>query len=156
MVTCGNCQGEGSVTWEEDGRNVTDVCYHCAGGGSVDEETDHHDKLHCVATVLATMNEEEYRKAMQADPDGDGYDLDAYENGLMPHDYFRVRVWERVPSIAEALLRMSRQDQELMIAWGELPFTKWSMAHLPKVAGEVPIEEVPDTVREVDGDEIPF
>lgn len=119
MPDCCRCQGQGKETYDEDGRTVTDVCYHCAGSGKVDEDTDFHDRLHHVASALAYQAESEYRKACDSDPEGDGYNLGAYENGMMPFDYFRCRVLERTPEIAEKLLEMSRSDQEFMIACHE-------------------------------------
>lgn len=119
MPDCSRCHGEGEETYDEDGRTVTDVCYHCAGSGKVDDDTAFHDRLGFVASALAYQAESECRKAYNEDPEGDGYDLGAYENGMMPFDYFRGRVWERTPEIAEKLSEMSRSDQEFMIAWHE-------------------------------------
>ncbi len=122
MATCSRCQGEGEESYEEDpGRMVTDVCYHCGGSGQVDEETDFHDRLHAVAATLAYQKESEYRKACDSDPDGDGYELCAAENGYRSYDYFRVRVWERTADIAQELAQRPREDQELLVAWNESP-----------------------------------
>ena len=119
MPDCSRCGGEGEETYDEDGRTVTDVCYHCAGSGKVDDDTHFHDRLCMVASALAYQAESECRKAYNEDPEGDGYDLGAYENGMMPSDYFRCRVWERTPEIAEKLSAMSQADQEFMVAWNE-------------------------------------
>jgi hypothetical protein len=119
MQPCSRCQGEGEETYEEDGRIITDVCYHCAGSGKVDDDTAFHDRLYSVASSIAYSQESEYRKACNNDPDGDGYDLGAYENGMMPSDYFRSRVWDRTYDIAEKLSEMSQADQEFLVAWNE-------------------------------------
>lgn len=119
---CSRCQGEGEVWEEEEGHpqgGVYDTCYHCGGEGTVDEETDFHDRLHAVAATLAYQKESDYRKACNEDPEGDGYDLGAYENQMMPHDYFRTRVWDRTEEIARELAERSRADQELLVAWHE-------------------------------------
>lgn len=116
---CSRCHGEGEESYEEDGRMFTDVCYHCGGSGHVDDEMHFHDALNRVAMTLAERAESEYRKACNSDPDGDGYDLGAYENGMMPFDYFRCRVYERAPEIAEKLATMSLADKEFLIAWDE-------------------------------------
>jgi len=155
MATCSRCQGDGEVWEEEEGHprgGVYDVCYHCGGEGKVDEETDFHDALQRVASSLAYQAETNYRRAVNSDPDGDGYDLGAYENQMMPHDYFRCRVWEREPEIAEKLFAMSRQDQELLIAWNEMPFEP-----MPKVEAkpQPPIHCAQSTIIEAD-DNIPF
>ncbi len=154
MPICSRCQGEGEESYDEDGRMVTDVCYHCAGSGNVDEDTDFHDALHRVASSLAYRAESEYQRAVNSDPDGDGYDLGAAENGLSTHDYFRCRVWDREPEIIEKLAAMSRQDQEFLIAWNEMPFEP-----MPKVEAkpQPPIHCIPNaTFIEPADDNIPF
>lgn len=122
MARCSRCQGEGEVFTEEEGHpqgGVYETCYHCGGTKEVDEETDFHDRLHAVAAKLAYLKESEYRKACDSDPEGDGYDLGAYENGMMPFDYFRARIWERTYEIAQELAERPRADQELLVAWNE-------------------------------------
>ncbi len=121
MSTCSHCQGEGFQTYEEDGRMVRDSCYHCAESGEVDEDTDFLDRLVQVAATLAYQVEREYRQACNNDPDGDGYDLCAAENGLSSFDYFRCRVWERTDTIAAQLGGMPREMQEVLVAWNEQP-----------------------------------
>ena len=122
MAKCSRCQGEGEEFTPEDGHpqgGVYETCYHCGGEGTVDEETDFHDRLQSVAATLAYAKESEYRKACDSDPDGDGYDLCAAENGLSTFDYFRTRVWNRTYEIAEELAARPRADQELLVAWNE-------------------------------------
>lgn len=120
MATCSRCYGEGVETYEEDYRQFRDTCYHCCGTGEVDEETDFNDRLSLVANSLAYIQESEYRRACDSDPDGDGYDLCAAENGYRTFDYFRVRVWERAADIGQDLVKMSREDQEFLVAWNEV------------------------------------
>lgn len=154
MAKCIRCQGQGEESYDEDGRMFTDVCYHCGGEGTVDDETDHHDRLMLVANALAYQEESEYRKWCNSDPDGDGYDLGAYENGMMPFDYFRCRVWERAPEIGEKLSAMSREDQEFMIAWNEYDWeVPRSVKAIPSVAPHLPMVEVNVSSSE---EEIPF
>jgi len=122
MAKCSQCQGEGEVWEEEEGHprgGVYDVCYHCGGEGTVDEETDFHDRLKRVATALAVQKETEYRRACDSDPDGDGYDLCAAENGMRTYDYFRTRVWDREYEIAQELAARPRAEQEFLVAWNE-------------------------------------
>lgn len=124
MATCRNCHGEKRVWVEEEGHpqgGVYDACYHCGNTGVVDEETDFHDRLLSVAATLAYQQESDYRKACNEDPDGDGYDLHAAENMMHTSDYFRARVYERTYHIAEELAGRSRDEQELLVAWNELP-----------------------------------
>lgn len=131
---------------------MRDSCYHCGETGQVDSETDFHDRLFSVAGTLAYQKESEYRKAANEDPDGDGYDLGGYENGMMPHDYFRTRVWDRQYEIAQELAALPREDQELLVAWNELPpepITKQEPE--PQAA---PIHRPPAAV--IEDDNIPF
>lgn len=160
MPVCRRCQGEGQETYDEDGRTLTDVCYHCAGSGQVEEELDFHDRLVAVANSLAYMSERDYRKACDQDPDGDDYCLRAAENGLSESDYFKVRVWDREALYMERIQAMDRATQELLVEWNETDQGEWSMEHLPKI----PSEEIPVPVSsgvrlvaaEYDEDEIPF
>ena len=119
MQKCGRCFGSGRETYDEDGRTVTDSCYHCAETGMIDDDLAWHDRLYDVAGALAYQQESEYRRACNDDPDGDGYDLGGYENGMMPHDYFRTRVWSREPEILEKLRTLPINQQELLVAWNE-------------------------------------
>lgn len=119
MATCRECQGSGRTVYDEDDRRVEDACYHCGTTGSVDEETDFRDRLSAVASTIAYQLESDRRRAINDDPDGDGYDLGGYENGLMPHDYFRCNVWARTYEIAEKLSSLPISDQELLVAWNE-------------------------------------
>ena len=119
MAVCRQCNGSGEERYEEDGRDVTDACYHCGTTGTVDEDTDFRDRLSSVASTIAYQLESEYRRAVNDDDEGDGYDLGGYENGLMPYDYFRTRVWDRTYDIAEKLSALPINDQELLVAWNE-------------------------------------
>ncbi len=158
MAKCSRCQGEGRVWEEEEGHpqgGVYDVCYHCGGEGTVDEETDFQDRLHAVAATLAYQKESEYRKACDSDPDGDGYDLCAAENGMRAFDYFRVRVWERTDEIARELAERPREDQELLVAWNEQPV--YLVDELRKAPE--PIQQAVVALVEsssIEGDDIPF
>lgn len=63
METCGRCGGVGQQTWDEDGRRVSDVCYHCGGTGQVDEESARALRLEAVAYKLAVQTVQAMRKA---------------------------------------------------------------------------------------------
>lgn len=122
MPECSRCRGSGEDVYDDEDGRWTDVCYHCAGSGQVEEELDFQDRLGCVATALAYRAESDYRKAVNSDPDGDGYDLGAYENMMMPDDYFRSRVWDREFDIMGQLCAMQAADQQFMVAWHEYPW----------------------------------
>lgn len=134
-MQCSRCQGEGSDSYEEDGRLVTDPCYHCSGTGEVDEETYFHDRLHAVARSLAYREENDYKNACNDDPMGDGYELMAAENGVCSYDYFCSRVWDRTAEIGKTLSEMPRELQEVYVAWNE-------MEHLAPVRIEVKVVSV--------------
>ncbi len=119
MATCSKCNGTGEQTYDEDGRRVTDACYHCGTTGEVDEELDWHDRLQAVAVTLAERMEREYREACDADPQGDGYDLYAAENGMTTWDYFQSQVWDRAYRIQNQIADMDRPSQELLVGWNE-------------------------------------
>lgn len=119
MPDCRQCHGTGREVYDEDDRRVEDACYHCGNTGKVDDETDFRDRLSAVASHLAYQQESERRKAINDDPDGDGYDLGGYENGLMPGDWFRCNVWDRTYEIAEKLAALPISDQEFLVAWNE-------------------------------------
>ena len=60
-VMCGACNGSGIDHYEEDHREISDVCYSCMGIGKVSEEAAHHAKIKQVAEVLAAMHVDEMR-----------------------------------------------------------------------------------------------
>ena len=122
-MKCSRCYGKGQEWHDEPGRRgggVWDTCYHCAGSGTVDDETDFQDRLGRVARYMARVIEESVRKARNEDPEGDGYDMGAWENGFTSaREYFECQVSDRSYSIVEKLLERSRSDQEFLIAWNE-------------------------------------
>jgi hypothetical protein len=107
MPVCTRCNGEGYETYDEDGRTVTDACYHCGTTGTVDPEIDFEDKVRRFARSLAYDYITELRKARNEDPEGDGWDLCAAESGLSSYDYFELMVTEREITFAEDLLKLS-------------------------------------------------
>lgn len=126
MPVCRNCNGEGYQEYEEDGREVRDACYHCATTGQVDEDMDFHDRLKAAAETLAYQEESDYRKAVNSDPEGDGYDMGAAENGMSSWDYFRSRVWGRTDELARKFGELPIHDQTMLVAiyegWSDEPW----------------------------------
>ena len=120
-MICGACNGEGTVEYNEDERLVHDVCYHCAGTGEIDEQLARSDKLVKIANMFGEMDERAFRQYANDDPLGDGYDLFAAENMMSTYDYFRSRVWDREAEYAQKLFELSAKDQDLLIAWYEMP-----------------------------------
>ena len=130
MKKCRSCCGKGRVYYEEDGRNVRDVCYHCGTTGFVDEDVDFHDRLKDVAHSLAYWSVSAYKKARNEwDGEGEDFAFCAAENQMTERDYFTVLVWDKESEFMEKLLEMSLSDQEFLIAWNEYeeefpPFAK--------------------------------
>jgi hypothetical protein len=137
-MRCGQCEN-GWVFWDEDGHTVKDVCYHCNNTGEIDEELYFRDQLRSVAYALASRQERDYRHAVENDPHGDGYDLHAAEHQLTAHEYFQARVNDQAYLIGEHLLEMSRSEQELLIAWNEMPIER---------VEKLTIVPPPDTLRD--------
>ena len=119
IYPCVRCNN-GIESYDEDGRMVYDTCYHCAGSGSVDSETYFHDQLEAVAFTLAHVQESEYRKFVNSDPDGDGYDLRAAENMMSTYNYFKCQVYDRQYNIINQLLELPKSSQELLINWNNM------------------------------------
>jgi hypothetical protein len=107
LVTCSRCGGEGEETYEEDGRTVTDPCYHCAGLGRVSEETAFADRVAAAASVLAARWVSDYRKACDNDPYGDGFGLLAAENGVSTRDYVQDLKMTKGAEFARELATLS-------------------------------------------------
>ena len=133
MPTCKRCNGSGYEYYEEDGRNVRDACYHCGTTGCVDEELDFLDRLRDVANALAYCHVSDYKRARNSNDEDSCFEEDfafcAAENQMTEHDYFRTLVWDKEYEYMEKLQSMTREEQELMVAWNEMevelpPFKK--------------------------------
>jgi hypothetical protein len=115
MPTCIRCQGEGFECYEDDGRDQCDTCYHCGGSGQVDEETHRSDMLESVAESMAWIAANEYAKACDSDPDGDGFCLHAAENGYSPSDYIKILAYDRISMFLDKLMKESVEEQNEFI-----------------------------------------
>lgn len=162
-MKCSRCGGSGYESYDEDGRMVTDACYHCGTTGEVDEETDWHDRLMRVASTLAYQQESEYRKACDNDPEGDGYDLHAAENMMRTSDYFLARVYERQYTIAEELSKLDPDMQSVLVAWNEQPqeslLTRFNKSVAKELQAKLPSPnggEQADMSAVFGDDDIPF
>lgn len=117
--TCIRCHGDGMETFW-DGEWEGHVCYHCGGIGRVDEDMAFHDSLQRVAYTLAYNEVSSLRNARNENPDED-WDFCAAENMMSSWDYFREEVYQRVPAYLDRLIALSRESQEVLIAWNDLP-----------------------------------
>ena len=121
MNTCKRCAGSGIESWFEDGRHQQMTCYHCSGGGEVDDETDYQDRLGNVAGTLAYMHVCEMKDRYNSDPEGEGWDFRAAENMMSSRDYFDMHVYDYTCMYAEQLADLPVESQRLLIAWNESP-----------------------------------
>ena len=115
MPVCSRCFGEGFDTYEEDGRMVTDTCYHCGGTGKIDEETHYQDQLTEVATVMAVAHVQEYKKFKDEDPDGEGFEFCAAERMMTSWDYERCLVWDYTDQFAQRLSALPLEQQRAYV-----------------------------------------
>lgn len=119
MPKCLRCSGQGRESYEEDGRLVTDVCYHCAGSGEVEPEVDLHDRLVRVAYTIAYQEEMQYRKARDTEPEGEDYAFCAAENMLSVNDYFQERVQDRQYKLVAQMSSLDSAIQNALLDWNE-------------------------------------
>lgn len=121
--TCIRCRGNGVETfWDSEWESH--VCYHCSGSGRVDEDMAFHDSLQQVAYTLAYNEVSSLRNARNENPDGEDWDFCAAENMMSGWDYFREEVYNRIPAYLDRLIEMSRESQEVLIAWNNLPVSQ--------------------------------
>lgn len=118
-VKCTRCTN-GVVSYEEDGRIMSDACYHCGTEGFIDEEQAFHDKLLCVAELLAYQQVSDRRERIDQDPEGENWAFLAAEHMMTAHDFFVAAVYDETYSVMEKLSRMNRADQEFLVAWSNL------------------------------------
>ncbi len=121
MPNCTRCDGNGSFDFEEDNRIFTDTCYHCGGTGKISEEELWHDRLAMVAKHMAFDIVSAYRKVRNEDPDGEGWDFCAAENGMSPWDYFQVCVMDKQDEMMSKLIDLPLEMQQVLVAWSEMP-----------------------------------
>lgn len=153
MAICTRCGGEGFEYYEEDYRMIRDSCYHCSETGMIDEDTYWNDRLSSVATTLADLYVSDMRKAINEDPDGDGWTLHAAENGLSDWDYYRTLVWKNESVFLNKLFEMKLEDQQFLVALNEMPPKSFS---IPKKKEVAPIYQSITFNELDDSDQIPF
>jgi hypothetical protein len=122
---CIRCNGEGIEIFYDgdfyDAQLEQHICYHCNGSGYVDDETMFHDQLFSVAYSLAQHYVHSMIQEMNNDPEGDGFCLMAAENGLSQSDYTQHLIDVKTDQFGVELSDKSLQDQQLLIAWNNLP-----------------------------------
>lgn len=158
LLTCGKCGGRGKDTWEEDGRTVTDVCYHCAGSGRIDEETAHHDRMMRIGGELAYLHVQGMIKSRNEDPEGEGWAFCAAENMLSERDYTMATTDDFAYTFAEKLSSLPHNLQVLLAdtleaKWANDLKVREAKKAEPKVAAYTIVTQI---VVESESDEIPF
>lgn len=119
MSKCCRCQGQGKESYDDDGRMVTETCWHCAGSGEVEPKVALQDHLLRVARALAIQEETEYRKARDNDPEGEGYEFCAAEEMMTVHDYFEGRVLNRQYQFGDQIRNLDPAIQKILLDWHE-------------------------------------
>jgi hypothetical protein len=116
---CGRCGGEGaqaSLDEYERQRGIEDTCYHCGGSGKVDAETAREDRLEALAGTIAAQRARAEREAYDSDPEGDGWDFCAAENGMTGHELLQVRAGEMTEEAALELAKLSPEVLDALVA----------------------------------------
>lgn len=115
LVKCEKCGGSGTECYEEDGRQVSDTCYRCAGSGKVDEETAHSTRMQQVASIVGAAYVQAWRKSCNEDPEGEGWVFRAAENMMSEHDYSLAMMYEKSAEVGEELSKLSHFAQVALI-----------------------------------------
>jgi len=113
---CKRCGGSGVDCYDDDDRRVEDVCYHCGGSGKVDEETYFHDMLGKVCDYLGFIKAYEFRRAVNSDPEGEGFDFIASENMVSPNEYFEGLSYSYSDQYMAEMLEKDLDTQRTLVA----------------------------------------
>jgi len=117
MHTCNSCNGSGYQDFYEDNRLFIETCYHCGGAGKVDSSSYRETELSEVANTLAYWHIEQMKANINSNPDGEGWDFRAAENGMSSEEYSQMTFFHYSNSFFSELLQMSNEQQDLLIAW---------------------------------------
>ncbi len=150
QVTCEKCGGSGSECYEDDGRNVSDMCYRCLGSGKVDSETAHSTRMEQVAHILGVSYVAAWRKSCNEDPEGEGWAFRAAEDMMSEYDYTKAMQYDKAAEVGQELTKLSHMAQIALIEH-ILPKPKKVAAVVVPAAPPVPVVVVP-----AEGDDIPF
>jgi hypothetical protein len=123
LSTCTRCYGAGSLPSLDEyerARGIDDACYHCGTTGKVDAETAQHDRVSALAAMLGQAMVQARRDAMNADPDGEGFDFAAAENGMSVRDYALECQWRAQDTAAAELVKLSPEVLDAMLALAKL------------------------------------
>lgn len=110
---CPKCEGDGHRHVEEDGRDYQDPCYRCGTTGWVDAENHLHYRIERLCSVLAGDMLHKKKRAANSNPDGEGWDFHAAENGMRGYDYdqhVHMGLTDRVSRALSPMLADERRE----------------------------------------------
>jgi hypothetical protein len=154
MEICSRCNGEGYEYFVEDFREFRDACYHCGTTGMIDDNKAYHDKIHKVAVFLAHCEVEDYRKAVDSNPDGEGWEFRAAESMMSGWELYQSCVYNYAEEYHYLLTKMDLEGQDLLIAWHNQVL--YNIYKNPPAVNFVPKVTYQADLYQVDNDEIPF
>jgi len=150
MAICSSCYGIGYNEDYEDGRYFQEDCYHCRGTGKVDQHTAYLDKLEEVIYALASRHLNQVISDYNSNPDGEGWSFGAAESMMTDSEYYQYHLNNYIEDFAKRLVEMSQQDQQLLIAWHEMPVEHKTFV---QVSMPVSIASMDDSIED---NHIPF
>lgn len=104
---CPNCNGDGSVFYDEEGQRGNDACYHCGTTGRISTYQHVSNRFARMVRKLAESEMAQMYEAGRNDPDFDGWGLMAAENQMSEYEYLSQRVYEESQRISKELLQLS-------------------------------------------------
>lgn len=115
-VVCSRCAGTGEDCWDEADERIYDTCYSCHGSGKVSGAQAREQKLYDVCEFIGRLKAQDYRNAVNSDPEGEGFDFMAAESGISAWEYFQIKVDQHTNEVAIAMDLKSTEDQDALIA----------------------------------------
>lgn len=123
MAVCTQCS-HGRVSYEEDGRIVCDVCYHCLGTSIIPDEIARQDELDHLSMSLASLLVREDQEAVSSDPEGEDWQLRAAENMMSEREYTLDCIYAKSSKVMEELGKLSPWMQDLFIKMADVYVTE--------------------------------
>ena len=112
---CTRCGGTGWNEWFEDDSEQRDRCYHCLTTGKVSDEIARTDKLVEICEYVARLDADDYRRALDNDPEGEDFRFHAAENMMTTRDYFGDIFMRYLYKALDRLDAMPECDQDTAI-----------------------------------------
>lgn len=114
-VKCPECEAGFRIV-EEDGRRIQDACYHCGNTGFITPEEYYRDQIRWAAELLAADMVNSLKAARNSDPEGEGWDFCAAENGMSSYEYTQARWMEQASEVGEVLAKLNHEHPALVRA----------------------------------------